>query len=108
MIRRIPMAAEDFGCYVWDPGESDRLSEAGMQRLFVALTVATAAALGAPTYLLAAGAYMPKPPVPVQASMLRVPSLPSVSLEESFRGCGGKRVRDPKTHQCRGPGDIGR
>jgi hypothetical protein len=78
-----------------------------MQRLFFAVIVASAA-LGAPTCLLAAGAYMPKPPVPVQASVLRAPSLPSVSLEESFRGCGGKRVRDPKTHQCRGPGDIAR
>lgn len=76
-----------------------------MQRLSSALIVASVA-LGAPTYLLAAGAYTPKPPIPVQASILRAPSLPSVSLEESFRGCGGKRVRDPKTHKCRGPGDI--
>jgi hypothetical protein len=22
-------------------------------------------------------------------------------------GCGGKRYRDPNTHQCRGPADIG-
>ena len=24
-----------------------------------------------------------------------------------FGGCGGKRYRDPTTHQCRGPADFG-
>jgi hypothetical protein len=76
-----------------------------MRRLLLALVMASMP-IGVPTDVLGAGAYVPKPPLPVQASMLRAPSLPSVSLEESFRGCGGKRVRDPKTHQCRGPGDI--
>lgn len=25
----------------------------------------------------------------------------------TFGGCGGKRFRDPNTHQCRGPADFG-
>ena len=25
----------------------------------------------------------------------------------TFGGCGGKRYRDPITHQCRGPADFG-
>ena len=25
----------------------------------------------------------------------------------TFGGCGGKRHRDPNTHQCRGPADFG-
>ena len=25
----------------------------------------------------------------------------------TFNGCGGKRHRDPNTHQCRGPADFG-
>ena len=25
----------------------------------------------------------------------------------TFGGCGGKRYRDPSTHQCRGPADFG-
>jgi hypothetical protein len=25
----------------------------------------------------------------------------------TFSGCGGKRYRDPYTHQCRGPADFG-
>jgi hypothetical protein len=76
-----------------------------MRRLLLALILASMP-IGVPTNVLGAGAYVPKPPI--KASIAALPSLPSVSLEESFRGCGGKRVRDPKTHQCRGPGDIGR
>jgi hypothetical protein len=26
----------------------------------------------------------------------------------TFGGCGGRRYRDPSTHQCRGPADVGR
>ena len=25
----------------------------------------------------------------------------------TIRGCGGKRHRDPNTHRCRGPADVG-
>jgi hypothetical protein len=25
----------------------------------------------------------------------------------NFGGCGGKRYRDPNTHRCRGPADLG-
>jgi len=33
-----------------------------------------------------------------------VPHAPTVT----FGDCGGKRYRDPNTHQCRGPADFGR
>jgi hypothetical protein len=29
------------------------------------------------------------------------------SHTEVLGGCGGKRFRDPNTHQCRGPADLG-
>jgi len=75
-----------------------------MLRLSSALVVA-ALTLAVATGALAAGAYVRKEPI--KASMLpSLPSVPSVSLSESFNGCGGRRVRDPKTHQCHGPGDI--
>jgi hypothetical protein len=75
-----------------------------MPQLSSALVVATLT-LAIPSCVFAAGAYVRKEPV--KASMLpAAPSLPSVSLSESFNGCGGRRVRDPKTNQCRGPGDI--
>jgi hypothetical protein len=77
-----------------------------MQRLLFACILA-AIAFEPPTKVLAAGAYMPKQPVPVQASVLPVPSLPRFAPSEIFGGCGGKRARDPKTHQCRGPADLG-
>jgi hypothetical protein len=60
----------------------------------------------APGWALAAGAYVRKEPI--KASVASVPTIPSVSLSEGFNGCGGRRVRDPRTNQCRGPGDISR
>jgi hypothetical protein len=72
----------------------------------VSSALVVALALAVPGFALAAGAYVRKEPI--KASMLPpVPSLPSVSASESFNGCGGRRIRDPKTHQCRGPGDFG-
>jgi hypothetical protein len=77
-----------------------------MPRLSSAL-VAMVLLSGIPSYALAAGAYVRKEPI--KASMLpSLPSVPSVSRSESFNGCAGRRVRDPKTHECRGPGDIAR
>jgi hypothetical protein len=37
------------------------------------------------------------------------PSQPEATTTETlgFGGCGGKRYRDPNTHQCRGPADFG-
>jgi hypothetical protein len=79
-----------------------------MPRLSSAL-IAVALASTIPCYALAAGAYVRKEPIPIRASALpSLPSLPSVSRSESFNGCGGRRVRDPKTHECHGPGDIAR
>jgi hypothetical protein len=69
----------------------------------ILVVVALAAAI--PTLAFAAGAYVRKEPV--QASVLPpLPSVPSVSASESFNGCGGRRIRDPKTGHCHGPGDL--
>jgi hypothetical protein len=77
-----------------------------MRQLSSALVVAVVT-LTAPCCAQAAGAYVRKEPI--KASMLpSLPSVPSVSLSESFNGCGGRRVRDPKTNQCRGPADLAR
>jgi hypothetical protein len=73
--------------------------------------VVAAIALVVPTGVLAAGAYMRKPPVKVTASM--IPSLPDLSpstgitASQILGGCGGRRTRDPQTHKCRGPADFG-
>jgi hypothetical protein len=75
-----------------------------MPRLSSALVMA-ALALAIPNCVLAAGAYVRKEPIKA-STVPSLPSVPSVSLSESFNGCGGRRVRDPKTNQCRGPGDI--
>jgi hypothetical protein len=71
--------------------------------------VVVALALAVPSYALAAGSEISRkePVSAVKASALALPTLPSVSASESFNGCGGRRVRDPKTHQCRGPADFG-
>jgi hypothetical protein len=65
--------------------------------------------------VLAAGAPIRKAPISVSA--LTVPAIstapsapalvPGMTQEQVFGGCGGRRVRDPRTNQCRGPGDIG-
>jgi hypothetical protein len=66
-----------------------------------------ALAFAVPSYALAAGSDISRKE-PVKASALApLPALPSVSASESFNGCGGRRIRDPKTHQCRGPADFG-
>jgi hypothetical protein len=70
-----------------------------------AILVGVVLTLIAPGWALAAGAYVRKEPI--KASVVpSLPTIPSVSLSESFNGCGGRRVRDPKTNHCRGPGDI--
>jgi hypothetical protein len=85
------------------------------RRLFFAVTTITAT-LAVPACVLAAGAPIRKPPITVPAmtapSTPSAPTVPSVaegiSREQLFGGCGGKRVRDPRTNQCRGPADVGR
>jgi hypothetical protein len=79
-------------------------------RLSSALAVVVLLTLAVSGDAQAAGAYVRKEPVkePVKASVLPpLPSLPSVSLGESFNGCGGRRVRDPGTGRCQGPADVG-
>jgi hypothetical protein len=74
--------------------------------VMAALAFATLALAIPSAGLAKGGSYQHKDPI--KASMLpSLPSLPSVSASESFNGCGGRRVRDPHTGQCRGPGDIG-
>jgi len=76
-------------------------------------------ALASPVCALAAGAPIRKPPVaaseppgPSASSAPSTPSAPSesraVTHEPILAGCGGRRIRDPRTGQCRGPADIGR
>ena len=54
------------------------------------------------------GSYTHKGPEPVKAASVvpALPSLPAVSPNEMFNGCGGRRVRDA-SGQCRGPADFG-
>ena len=70
----------------------------------LALTFSLAADLA-----FAKGGYV-RPPqlVPFRASVVPLPSLPTVSLPAGplIGGCGPKRYRDPQTHQCRGPADV--
>jgi hypothetical protein len=90
--------------------------EASMWRRFSFAVTTIIAALAIPASVLAAGAPIRKPPVTVPA--MTAPSTPSapsapaveqgVSHEQLFGGCGGRRVRDPRTGQCRGPADVGR
>jgi hypothetical protein len=87
-----------------------------MWRLSCAL-IAAAMALVTPVQSLAAGAPVRKPPVDVTA--ITAPSAPTppvssnhsvvqgMTREQVFGGCGGRRIRDPQTNQCRGPADVG-
>jgi hypothetical protein len=90
--------------------------EAAVWRLFFAL-ISAATALAAPVHVLAAGAPVRKPPVDVTAITAPSTTVPpassihsvvqSVTREQFFGGCGGRRIRDPHTNQCRGPADVG-
>lgn len=75
-----------------------------MPRLSTAL-IGAVLTLTIPDFALAAGAYVRKEPIKA-AVVPSLPTVPSISIGESFHGCGGRRVRDPKTNQCRGPADI--
>jgi hypothetical protein len=74
-------------------------------RRYTTLVVA-ALALAVPAHGLAKGGSMrlPEPKV-VRAG----PPIPDVELSPSqiLGGCGPKRTRDPVTHKCRGPADVG-
>jgi len=52
----------------------------------------------------AAGSFQKKPTF---VASFPAPSVPKVSAGELLGGCGGKRYRDPQTHRCRGPSDLG-
>jgi hypothetical protein len=80
-----------------------------MWRLFAIIAAAT---ILAPVGVLAAGAPIRKPPVAVSGltvpAIITAPALaPGMAQEQVFGGCGGRRIRDPRTSQCHGPGDIG-
>jgi hypothetical protein len=44
----------------------------------------------------------------VPTPKVTLPPAPQIHPEQFFRGCGRGRVRDPQSHACWGPGDIGR
>jgi hypothetical protein len=49
-------------------------------------------------HLVIGGVPTPKlPPLPA----------PQINPQQFFQGCGRGRVRDPQSHTCWGPGDIG-
>jgi hypothetical protein len=71
-----------------------------------ALTIVSAAAN-------AAGSYHNRPPFdhlviagPLQPQV-KLPSLPQINPSYMFGGCGRGLIRDPQSHSCHGPGDIG-
>jgi hypothetical protein len=70
------------------------------------VVVAAAVAL-APACVRAAGAPIRGQPIRATTSIVP-PVAPSIAVtrEQALGGCGGKRVRDPVTKQCRGPGDL--
>jgi hypothetical protein len=80
-------------------------------RRWILAVIATTATLALPTSVLAAGAPIRKPPVTVPESTPPSPP-PAVSQTplhgQLLGGCGGRRVRDPHTGQCRGPADLPR
>jgi len=79
-----------------------------MLRLSSALMIATLAFADLSYALAKGGSYVHKEPTPIGASVSPpLASLSSVAASESFNGCGGRRVRDPRTRQCRGPADFG-
>lgn len=85
--------------------------EGSVWRLLCAVLAATMV-LAASTGVFAAGAPIRKPPVTVGGGGTPAPSSPTSGQGTGqvpiFGGCGGRRIRDPKTGQCRGPADIGR
>ena len=38
---------------------------------------------------------------------VKLPSFPQINPSYMFGGCGRGRTRDPQSHTCHGPGDIG-
>ena len=82
-----------------------------MSRLCVLVVMAMALGISGPAN--AAGSYQKRPmfdhlviagtPHP----RVKLPSLPQVNPSYMFGGCGRGRIRDPQSHTCHGPGDIG-
>jgi hypothetical protein len=72
------------------------------------LAVVAATVALAPACVLAVGAPVRNQPVPVSSTVVPPVLKGVVKPKHVLGGCGGKRVRDPVTKLCRGPGDIGR
>jgi hypothetical protein len=76
-----------------------------MSTLF-AVAVAAVTTLS-PAYVLAARAMRLPPPHVITAIPLVMPdSLPNISSNDVFGGCGSHRQFDPQTQKCRGPGNF--
>jgi hypothetical protein len=76
---------------------------------FLALVTVSTAAVG--SHSQAAGSFQTKPAFATVVTAGVAPATPSVSVPnvsagDLVGGCGRGRVRDPQTHQCRGPADI--
>jgi hypothetical protein len=74
-------------------------------RRFAALLVA-ALALMAPARGLAKSGYVRLPEPRLVRAGVPIPDL-ELWPSQILGGCGAKRYRDPSTHKCRGPADIG-
>ena len=74
-------------------------------RRFAAL-VAAALALAATTSAIAKSGYVRLPEPKVVRAGVPIPDL-QLSPSQILGDCGAKRYRDPVTHKCRGPADIG-
>jgi hypothetical protein len=84
----------------------DRFAESlGMMSRFSFVLPLMALVLVFPNYADAAGAFVRRDAIK-PAVLPQPPPLPSAGLGEIFNRCGGRRIRDPKTKQCRGPADI--
>ena len=73
-----------------------------MRRFLVPLTLV--AILCATGETFAAGAVRRSAPMPLAVAGVPIPHMP---VSEMLAGCGRGRYRDPTTHNCHGPADVG-
>jgi hypothetical protein len=71
----------------------------------IVVSLTTAFAGGGPLHLYGPFQHPPSQQTPTvtRAGTL---TLPSFSTDDLMSGCGRGRLRDAKTHQCRGPADV--
>jgi hypothetical protein len=84
-----------------------------MRRFAKRLVLASAFCLVLGTAAYSAGSYQKQPMFDhlviagVPNPHVKLPSPPHINPSYMFGGCGRGRIRDPQSHACHGPGDIG-